>query len=332
MIENKRLMIFAILVALPVSLTQSSEDELNWTIEAHPPFIKLGRLTQGRPVPVKVVLKNRSMFGVQKIEKIDTSCSCVDVSLSHNTLSTGQESILEAMIVPKPIAGELKEEVVVQYRNDKRSNVSVLRIPISGQVETYAHISPRSITLPGSGGEEAVAIIVSMGTLVDSWNELKAISSTASIDVSIDRNKDSWHVWLSKSSNNVGKYGSEDGYVDLHFYNKRGVIVYSEKVPLRVKIEPPWSVNPPSFYLPDLKFEKEFKVFFEIRGEASLLSQLSVRAASDQIRHLQTKRNSKGVLGISAIVFPDRKGSFSSKIVVESQSGSHHVPVLGFVK
>ncbi len=118
------------------------------------PHHDFGTAIEGDLVRHEFVVENRGAAEL-RIEKVKTGCGCT-AATSTRLIPPGGQGTIRVEFKTAGYAGRDIREAVVVHTNDP--NAAVLELMLSGRVEAFADIQPKSVLLRAKAGETASAV------------------------------------------------------------------------------------------------------------------------------------------------------------------------------
>jgi len=297
---NRAIVPFYILL-ITVLLSSASEEKAKvekdmWALVPSVSSIALGTLLQGEVREITVTLTNSAITGNQLIKRVSRSCSCFDVDLSRDNIPVGGSAILKLKLSAGRIDRILNEEVVIQYTNADQKDLNVIRIPIFGKVDSIAAFDPSQLKYE-LGNDDLVPftkrVSIRPGTRFSDIKQVALKSnggfvSTKTTQLKLPKNEPCFDVLIQPEKL---QYGRNVSSIDVTMCNSKDEVLLKDQIHCEVFLKPPFSVEPSSFLISDVKngVSKE------------LVCQITRRSDEPNLETLQVKSSDPDVIKISSV-------------------------------
>ena len=334
-----QLLFAAIAVNSSIAIALTPDVENDWALSPSVDKVNLGSLLQGQTREVTINLNNTAVTGNQLIRKISKSCNCFDTAVSRDSIPPGGSATLTMKVVASGLANNLREEIIIEYMNSVKGNIGIIRIPIYGSVKSVLHLDPKIIEFEGTPSQ----FTNFMGRINfipgAKFSEIKRLSISNSDGLlSIarpDHSKEKIGSFVEIRVNHEKlQFGRNRAAVVVEGYDNMDKMLVKENVACDLFLEPPFSVEPPSFLVSDIEVGSSKKFNFQIALQTSELRFEDLRVSSSDptvIKIESAKAISGSRMDVSFTYFRTDDGGRKDSIdiqVVSGRKGNFRIPII----
>lgn len=321
------------LIAEKTSLSGEDVETVLWPVPAE---ISLGKMLQGEVRNITVTLQNKAPFDEKIIDKLAMSCNCIEGKLSVDRIPPKCTAQLTLKVVAGFSKAILKQEIIVVYHGQNEDKPSVLRIPITASVETVAELSSRRISFEGAFNDLKAAkvnIAIEKGTSSSLiWSSvIPEADSRCLLAVSEERDGKT-SIVVAPRMNNL-QFGKNRGILTLKYLNDADKIIFQDYIPYLVKLQPPITIEPPSFYIPSILTNTSQVLTFVITSAEINLQDCVLSVSNPNLlKEIKIKYLSDTKAVFQVMFTPLKEGAFNEYVKLKfkgQHQGSVEVPVLG---
>lgn len=320
---------------------KSINDPFKYELSVDPSDINVGSILQGQTKNCSIKLQNIAYTGTLTISKISTSCYCVAPKLSQSTLKPRDSSEVKFELKAGNIAKKINEIIAIEYSNLSTQDIKVLKIPISGNVDSIVEISPRRLEFEcmiSTGKDQKKTLLARFGSSNLSWCKLTVESKPSNIINSKIFPKDGVYEIQIVPKIDCLSYGANEGWVVISCVNDSNKVVFQDYIPLFINNESPIYSEPQYFYLDDLQVGREKKLSVKVlkkhsntRFLCNNLGEIETETYSISTMHIESKNDMELLVKIT----PHSSGLLKTNLVIPFESDRHgelSIPIVGIVK